>query len=113
MKKMKFCHRRVFYLDLGFNTTKMEVLCWQVFYVIGGHCILLPRERGRNLDSKAILTKDEQCALVLYKNTKNTDIGQMYKWNRDKWEEKLVSRCTGTKPNSSHTYLCSYFNGHF
>lgn len=70
MKKMKFCHRRVFYLDLGFNTTKMEVLCWQVFYVIGGHCILLPRERGRNLDSKAILTKDEQCALVLYKKHK-------------------------------------------
>lgn len=49
----------------------MEVLSWQVFYVIGGHCILLPMERGRNLDSKAILTKDEQRALVLYKNTKN------------------------------------------
>lgn len=88
--KMKFCNRRGFYLDLGFNTTKMEVLCWQVFYVISGHCILLPRERGRNLDSKAILTKDKQCALVLHKNTKNTNIGQIHKWNWDKCEEKRV-----------------------
>lgn len=39
------------------------------------------RERGRNLESEAILTKDEQRALQLYKTTENTSIGQLYTWN--------------------------------
>lgn len=48
----------------------MEVLCWQIFYLIGGRCILFLRERGRNLEGKAILTKDEQHALLLHKKHK-------------------------------------------
>lgn len=81
MKNMKFLHRRVLYLDSRFNTIKMEVLCWQVFYLIGGHCILFLREGARNLESKAILTKDEQRALHLYKNTKK------YKYRADVYME--------------------------
>lgn len=66
---MKFLHRRVLYLDSGFNAIKMKVLCWQVFDLVGGCCILFFRDRSRNLENKAILTKDEQHALHLYKNT--------------------------------------------
>lgn len=65
----------------------MEVLCWQIFYLIGGRCILFLRERGGNLEGKAILTKDEQRALLLHKTTKNTSVGQIYAWNSEKWEK--------------------------
>lgn len=81
MKNMKFLHRRVIYLDSGFNAIKVEVLHRQVFYLIGGHCILFLRERGRNLESKAILTKDEQHALHLYKTRKK------YKYKADVYME--------------------------
>jgi len=79
---MKFLQRRLLYLDSGFNAIKMKVLCWQVFDMIGGCCILFLRERGRNLENISIFTKDEKHARHLHtKNTKNTSMGQMYKWN--------------------------------
>lgn len=78
---------------------------------------MLPTERGKNLDSKAILTKDEQRALVLYKNTKNTNIGQMYKWNQDKWGEKLVRQMDRHKAKLQphfpvFLFLWTFLNGH-
>lgn len=78
---MGFFQRRLLYLDSGFNAIKMKVLCWQVFDMVGGYWFLFLRERGRNLENISILTEDEKCARHLHKNTKNTSMRQVYKWN--------------------------------